>query len=232
MIAKPIVQPTSQPPQKRTPICWSLISLPPAKPGVRLQTAAVAALPPSLRGCDRWSSGSIISILSHNKTVDRFQTCESQTAYQPRFQLGAANTVQASAISGAEFSETHRAEMAARPCDSGAPQKSLEEHVAIQAEFLQEKLTPELVAAQAGEGHVFFVDAAHFVYGTYLCCLWSFVRQYVRAASGRQRFNVLGAWNATTRKLVSVTNTTFAEICVPQVRNYQYERKASIIVMN
>ena len=58
--------------------------------------------------------------------------------------------------------------MAARPCDSGAPKKSLEEHVAIQAEFLQEKLTPELVAAQAGEGHVFFVDAAHFVYGTYL----------------------------------------------------------------
>ena len=98
--------------------------------------------------------------------------------------------------------------MAARPRDSGAPKKSLEEHVAIQAEFLQEKLTPELDAAQAGEGHVFFVDAAHFVYGTYLCCLWSFVRQYVRAASGRQRFNVLGAWNATTRKLVSVTNTT------------------------
>ena len=56
--------------------------------------------------------------------------------------------------------------------------------------------------------HVFFVDAAHFVYGTFLCCLWSFARIFVRAASGRQRFNVLGAWNAVTRKLVSVTNTT------------------------
>jgi hypothetical protein len=33
-----------------------------------------------------------------------------------------------------------------------------------------------------GERHVFFVDAAHFVYGTLLCCLWSFVRLYVRAA--------------------------------------------------
>ena len=30
----------------------------------------------------------------------------------------------------------------------------------------------------------------------------------MRAASGRQRFNVLGAWNAVTRELVSVTNTT------------------------
>ena len=57
-------------------------------------------------------------------------------------------------------------------------------------------------------GHVFFVDAAHFVYGTFLCCLWSFARIFVRAASGRQRFNVLGAWNAVTRELVAVTNTT------------------------
>jgi len=52
------------------------------------------------------------------------------------------------------------------------------------------------------------VDAAHFVYGTFLCCLWSFARIFVRAASGRQRFNVLGAWNAVTRELVAVTNTT------------------------
>lgn len=55
---------------------------------------------------------------------------------------------------------------------------------------------------------MYFVDAAHFVFGTFLCCLWSFQRLFVRAASGRQRFNVLGAWNAITRELVSVTNTT------------------------
>lgn len=65
-----------------------------------------------------------------------------------------------------------------------------------------------LTAAQAGEGHVFFVDAAHFVFGTCLGCLWSVTRLFVRAASGRQRFNVLGAWNAVTRQLVAVTNTT------------------------
>jgi transposase len=69
-------------------------------------------------------------------------------------------------------------------------------------------LNPVLDAAQSGQGHVCFVDAAHFVYGTFLCCLWSFTRLFVRAASGRQRFNVLGAWNAITRELVSVTNTT------------------------
>lgn len=67
---------------------------------------------------------------------------------------------------------------------------------------------PRLEAAQVGRGHVFFVDAAHFVYGTFLGCVWSFVRLWVRAASGRQRFNVLGAWNAVTQQLTFVANTT------------------------
>jgi transposase len=84
----------------------------------------------------------------------------------------------------------------------------LAEHAADQATFLDTQLKPALDDAQAGRGHVFFVDAAHFVFGTFLCCLWSFARLFVRAASGRQRFNVLGAWNAVTRTLVAVTNTT------------------------
>ena len=46
------------------------------------------------------------------------------------------------------------------------------------------------------------------MFGTFLCCLWSFTRIFVRSASGRQRFNVLGAWNGVTRELVAVTNTT------------------------
>jgi transposase len=84
----------------------------------------------------------------------------------------------------------------------------LAEHVEAQSTFLETKLRPCLDAAQAGVGHVFFVDAAHFVFGTFLCCLWSFTRIFIRAASGRQRFNVLGAWNAVTRQLIAVTNTT------------------------
>jgi transposase len=84
----------------------------------------------------------------------------------------------------------------------------LAEHVEIQAKFLETDLRPCLDAAVAGQGNVFFVDAAHFVFGTFLCCLWSFARIFVRAASGRQRFNVLGAWNAVTHELIAVTNTT------------------------
>jgi transposase len=84
----------------------------------------------------------------------------------------------------------------------------LAEHIETQAAFHDTELKPRLDAAQAGNGHVFFVDAAHFVFGSFLCCLWSFTRIFVRAASGRQRFNVLGAWNAVTRELIAVTNTT------------------------
>jgi transposase len=69
-------------------------------------------------------------------------------------------------------------------------------------------LNPRLEEAKAGQRHVCFVDAAHFVFGTFLCCLWSFARLFVRAASGRQRLNVLGAFNAITRELTAVTNTT------------------------
>jgi len=97
--------------------------------------------------------------------------------------------------------------MAAHPSDPGTAQKNLAEHVQDQPDFLDTKLKPNLDTAQAGPGHV-FVDAAHFVFGTFLCCLWSFMRIFVRAASGRQRFNVLGAWNAVTRELIAVTNTT------------------------
>jgi transposase len=69
-------------------------------------------------------------------------------------------------------------------------------------------LSPRLEEAKEGRRHVFFVDAAHFVFGTFLGCLWSFARLVVRAASGRQRFNVLGALNAVSKELIAVTNTT------------------------
>jgi transposase len=85
------------------------------------------------------------------------------------------------------------------------PKKTIEEHAATQAVFLETKLEPLLEAARAGTGHVFFVDAAHFVMGAFLCCVWCWVRLLIRGGSGRKRYSVLGAWNAVTRELVSVT---------------------------
>lgn len=45
--------------------------------------------------------------------------------------------------------------------------------------------------------------------GTYLGYLWCFARILVRTPSGRQRFNVLGALNAITHQLVTVTNDSY-----------------------
>jgi hypothetical protein len=70
------------------------------------------------------------------------------------------------------------------------------------------RLRPRLDAAVAGKRHVCFVDAAHFVFGTFPCGPWSVARIFVRAASGRQRSNVLGAWNTVTRELLTITNNT------------------------
>jgi transposase len=85
------------------------------------------------------------------------------------------------------------------------PKKTLQEHVATQAEFLETKLEPVLEEARAGAGHVFFVDAAHFVMGSFLCCVWCVFRLFIRGGSGRKRYSVLGAWNAVTQELVSIT---------------------------
>jgi len=85
------------------------------------------------------------------------------------------------------------------------PKKTIAEHAATQAAFLETKLEPLLEEARAGKGQVFFVDAAHFVRGAFLCCVWCWVRLLIRGASGRQRYSVLGAWNAVTQELVSIT---------------------------
>ena len=77
--------------------------------------------------------------------------------------------------------------------------------MATQAEFLEKTLEPLLEAARSGTGHVRFVDAAHFVQGAFLSCLWCACRRFIRGASGRQRYSVLGAWDAVTNTLVSVT---------------------------
>src|SRR5947209_7249353 len=48
-----------------------------------------------------------------------------------------------------------------------------------------------------------FVDAAHFVHGTFLGYLWCFTRRLIRGPSGRKRFNVLGAIDAVTHELTT-----------------------------
>ena len=44
---------------------------------------------------------------------------------------------------------------------------------------------------------------------SFLGWLWCGTRLFVKAASGRQRYNVLGAFNAVSHELVRVTNTGY-----------------------
>jgi len=86
------------------------------------------------------------------------------------------------------------------------PKKTIAEHARDQAAFLKGELEPRLQQARKGRGQVYFVDAAHFVFAPFLGCLWCATRLFVRAASGRRRHNVLGAFDAVAHRLIRVTN--------------------------
>lgn len=70
-------------------------------------------------------------------------------------------------------------------------------------------MDPRIEEAKKGERKLFFVDAAHFVFGAFLGYVWSFTRLFVKTPAGRQRYNVLGALDAITKELISITNTTY-----------------------
>ena len=63
--------------------------------------------------------------------------------------------------------------------------------------------------AKAGKVKLFFVDASHFVMGGFSGVIWTKVRRYVQTASGRQRYNVLGALDFVTKKIETITNNTY-----------------------
>lgn len=81
--------------------------------------------------------------------------------------------------------------------------------IQAQEKFLEEELKPRLEEAEKGDRIVLFCDAAHFVLTAFLGMLWCFVRQFIPSPSGRQRLNVLGAYNALNQDLITIINTTY-----------------------
>ena len=109
--------------------------------------------------------------------------------------------------------EEYNRRAASEPCVKEAMAK-IEELTGIKrsenrGSFLKEELEPRLDEARGGQRAVFFVDAAHFVLAPFLGILWCFTRLFIKAPAGRKRFNVLGALNAATHELVTVTNDTY-----------------------
>jgi transposase len=78
-----------------------------------------------------------------------------------------------------------------------------------QRDFLKTILRPLISQAKKGSIQLFFVDAAHFVQGGFIGQLWSRVRIFVKATSGRHRYNVLGALNFVSKTMATITNSTY-----------------------
>ncbi|PIU61843.1 MAG: hypothetical protein COS85_20170 [Armatimonadetes bacterium CG07_land_8_20_14_0_80_59_28] len=78
-----------------------------------------------------------------------------------------------------------------------------------QEAFLVETLEPLIHEAQQGSRQLYFVDAAHFVLLPFLGYLYSKTVRFLRGSSGRKRFSVLGALNAVTQELVTITDHAY-----------------------
>lgn len=105
-----------------------------------------------------------------------------------------------------------------------------------QRDWVEETLKPVIKAAQNGEVHLLYLDAAHFVLQPFLCCLWCISRVFIKASPGRNRINVLGAVNAITKEVSTYSNTTY--ICANCLISFlkqlkeQYNDKPIAIVLD
>lgn len=72
---------------------------------------------------------------------------------------------------------------------------------------------------KANEGKIalLFMDASHFVLGCdFLGGVYCRARRFIRTFSGRKRYNVLGAIDYVTKRVLTVTNNTYitaSEVC-------------------
>ena len=82
-----------------------------------------------------------------------------------------------------------------------------------------------------------FMDASHFVMGCdFLGCIYGKVRRFVATWSGRKRYNVLGAIDYATKKVITVTNDSYItanEVCeLLRKASVEYAGKAIHIVLD
>ncbi len=91
--------------------------------------------------------------------------------------------------------------------------------------------------AQRGEVALLFMDASHFVMGCdFLGFIYGRVRRFVLTFSGRKRYNVLGAIDFITKKVLTVTNDkyiTATEVCEMLWKiSKEYEGKITYLVLD
>ncbi len=103
--------------------------------------------------------------------------------------------------------------------------------------FIEQTLNPLIEQAKTGELHLFFLDAAHFVTGVFLPILWCIKRVFIKSSAGRKRYNVLGAVNAITKKIHTLTNDSYVNAqtiidFLEQLRKTHQDGKPIYIVLD
>jgi transposase len=90
--------------------------------------------------------------------------------------------------------------------------------------------------ARKGEKVVLFMDAAHFIFATFLGYIWCGTRLFLKSHAGRKRYNVLGALNAVSKKVSIYTNDTTMNalsVCVFLKQVFlEYYGKQIVIVLD
>ena len=101
-----------------------------------------------------------------------------------------------------------------------------------QKTFYQDTLLPLMKKASGKKDVLLFVDASHFVMGCdFIGCVYCRVRRFARSLSGRKRYNVLGALDYATKKVITVTNDKYinAESVCELFQKIRSEYKGRII---
>ncbi len=107
-----------------------------------------------------------------------------------------------------------------------------------QENFFHGILHPLMEKAKNGKIILLFLDASHFVMGCdFLGHIYSKLRRYVKTFSGRKRYNVLGAMDYVTKKVLAVTNDSYitaTDVCamLQKISKAYVEKEVHIILDN
>lgn len=89
--------------------------------------------------------------------------------------------------------------------------------MAKQIDYFNSTLHPLMEKAMGGSVSLLFLDASHFVMGCdFLGHIYGRVRRFVKTFSGRRRYNVLGAMDYVSKKVLFVANDSYitaAQVC-------------------
>ena len=80
------------------------------------------------------------------------------------------------------------------------------------------------------------MDSAHFVHSVFVGFVWCVARVFIQSASGRKRLNVLGALDAHSKELFTITNQTYINsqtVCqMLEKLAAHYGKQALVIVLD